>query len=262
MRSVRFLATSSFVSTVAPSSSAVETNSGYEAFASGRGSSRVFSALAPVARRRLVCPPAVRALGLRSGQGPCATRAKVRDIRDAATPACRRRTRAAACRMAPLGPNEVRDTQRAGGLGLGTMGWWLAQGVWDPLPIRGVSRFRRRRRHRRRPSRCADQRVDGHRRLRGPAPGRFCLGVWTTELFARDFCEGGARILGGVLRVQEAVVPCPYKEMSVHCRGGLRTTALRWDGARLISATKTLRCNLARLDPARNCAPKPQLNTP
>lgn len=90
----------------------------------------------------------------------------------------------------------------------------------------------------------------GVRRLVAFAGGR------TGELFARDFCEGGARILGGALRVQEAVGPCPYKEMSVHCRGGLRTTALRWDGARLISAKKTLRCNLARLDPARNCAPK------
>jgi hypothetical protein len=90
----------------------------------------------------------------------------------------------------------------------------------------------------------------GVRRLVAFAGGR------TSELFARDFCEGDARILRGALRVQEAVGPCPYKNMGAHCRGGLRTTTLRWDGARLLPAKKTLRCNLARLDPARNCAPK------
>jgi hypothetical protein len=83
----------------------------------------------------------------------------------------------------------------------------------------------------------------------------------TWELFGRDFCEGHAQIVNGALRVEEAVGPCPHEVASAHCRGGVRTTMLRWQGAKLVSAKRTVRCDLARLDPAANCAERIR-NTP
>ena len=96
----------------------------------------------------------------------------------------------------------------------------------------------------------------GVRRLVAFAAGR------TSELFARDFCEGDAAIVGDALRVQAKVGPCPYKEASAHCAGGFRTTFYRWRGAKRVSARSFVKCYEPHLDPARNCEPKRQLNTP
>lgn len=96
----------------------------------------------------------------------------------------------------------------------------------------------------------------GPRRLVAHAGNR------TRELYARDFCEGDAAIMGDALRVQEKVGPCPHKEASAHCSGGFRTTFYRWRGAKRISARSVVTCYEPHLDPARDCTPKHKRNTP
>ena len=90
----------------------------------------------------------------------------------------------------------------------------------------------------------------GPRRLVAYAGGR------TRELFSRGFCEGHADIVGGALRVRMGVGPCPYPDASAHCFGGMSTTVLRWDGAKLISSRRSVECRLPALDPKRDCAPR------
>ena len=90
----------------------------------------------------------------------------------------------------------------------------------------------------------------GPRRLVAYAGGR------TRELFSRGFCEGHAEIVGGALRVRMGVGPCPYPDASAHCFGGMSTTVLRWDGAKLISNRRSVECKLPALDPKRDCAPR------
>lgn len=98
----------------------------------------------------------------------------------------------------------------------------------------------------------------------GPRVLLATAGGRVRELFNRDFCEGNAEIRRGALVVTEGVGPCPYREASAHCRGGWRTTVLRWRGAKLTSSERTVRCHLPRLDPAHLCEPRraqPKRNT-
>jgi hypothetical protein len=81
-------------------------------------------------------------------------------------------------------------------------------------------------------------------------------GGGTRELYGRYFCEGHADIVRGSLRVRRGIGPCPYIEDSAHCRGGLSTTFLRWEGQKLVRSRRDVKCDLPRLDPARDCAPR------
>jgi FG-GAP repeat len=92
------------------------------------------------------------------------------------------------------------------------------------------------------------------------ACGRRVLVAWAAGreriLLVRSECESAFRLGRGALVIDEPVGPCPYRQGSVHCFGGIRHVVTRWSGALAVQRTATVKCALPRLDPTRGCVPR------
>jgi hypothetical protein len=73
------------------------------------------------------------------------------------------------------------------------------------------------------------------------------------RIFYRDECESLVQLKDGAVRLTEPVGRCPYKQGSAHCFGGDAQIVERWNGRRLVVASRRVRCNLPRLDPTTEC---------